>query len=158
VSTPTARHDTAMKRAMALPTPPEPDTEEPATFGSEGLVLIGKLAEMSSVAPSAIRFYEKEGLLEPKKLGRLRTYSATDAQTLRLIVKLRKTGLPVNKVREVLLLSKPSDNNGHSQTLVQIIEKQIEDLLRMNEVVGEQINNAMALLRELDATRANLAT
>jgi DNA-binding transcriptional MerR regulator len=122
---------------------------------AEGLVLIGKLAEMASVAPSAIRFYEKEGLLEPKKLGRLRTYSADDANTLRLIVRLRKTGLPVNKVREVLALSKSSGDNGHSELLVKIMEKQIEELLRMNEVVGEQINNAMTLLRELDVTKTD---
>jgi DNA-binding transcriptional MerR regulator len=147
-----------MNRATLSPTLPEPDAEEPVTFGSDGLMLIGKLAEIASVAPSAIRFYEREGLLEPKKLGRMRTYSAADAQILRLIVKLRKTGLPVNKVREVLFLSKPSPNNGQSHTLVQIIEKQIEDLLRMNEVVGEQINNAMALLRELDATSTTLTT
>lgn len=147
-----------MKRAMPLPPHPEPNAEEPTTFGSEGLMLIGKLAEMASVAPSAIRFYEKEGLLEPKKLGRLRTYSAADAQILRLIVKLRKTGLPVNKVSDVLLLTKPSADNGHTQNLVQIIERQIEDLLKTNEMVGEQINNAMAFLRELDASKTNSAT
>jgi DNA-binding transcriptional MerR regulator len=129
------------------------NAEDPAA-NTEGLVLIGKLAEMASVAPSAIRFYEKEGLLEPKKLGRLRTYSADDANVLRLIVRLRKTGLPVNKVREVLTLSKSSRDNENSEVLVKIIEKQIEELLRMNEVVGEQINNAMALLRELDVTKS----
>jgi DNA-binding transcriptional MerR regulator len=144
-----------MNRVTSHSAMPNHDAQEPATLGSESLVLIGKLAEMASVAPSAIRFYEKEGLLEPKKLGRLRTYSAADADTLRLIVRLRKTGLPVSKVREVLLLSKPSNNNGHSEALVQIIEKQIEELLRMNEVVGEQINNAMTLLRELDVTKPN---
>lgn len=145
-----------MNRAKPTPAHPKPDDAEPATVGSDGLVLIGKLAEMASVAPSAIRFYEKEGLLDPKKLGRLRTYSASDAETLHLIVKLRKTGLPITKVKEVLSLSKPSTNNAQSHTLVQIIEKQIEELLRMNEVVGEQINNAMALLRELDATKSSL--
>jgi DNA-binding transcriptional MerR regulator len=130
----------------------KPNAEDPQG-GTDGLVLIGKLAEMASVAPSAIRFYEKEGLLEPKKLGRLRTYSADDANVLRLIVRLRKTGLPVNKVREVLTLSKSSRDNENSEVLVKIIEKQVEELLRMNEVVGEQINNAMTLLRELDVTK-----
>jgi DNA-binding transcriptional MerR regulator len=130
----------------------KPNAEDPER-GTDGLVLIGKLAEMASVAPSAIRFYEKEGLLEPKKLGRLRTYSADDANILRLIVRLRKTGLPVNKVREVLTLSKSSRDNENSEVLVKIIEKQVEELLRMNEVVGEQINNAMTLLRELDVTK-----
>jgi DNA-binding transcriptional MerR regulator len=128
------------------------DADEPVTSGFAGLVLIGKLAEMASVAPSAIRFYEKEGLLEPQKLGRLRTYSDADAETLKLIVRLRKTGLPISKVREVLSIYKPHKNSGYSEALTRIIEKQVEELLRMNEVVGEQINSAMSLLRELDDT------
>lgn len=139
-----------MNKLISQSIQPNIDDEEVKTIGSEGLVLIGRLAEMASVAPSAIRFYEKEGLLEPKKLGRLRTYSAADADVLRLIVRLRKTGLPVSKVRDVLLLSQPSKNHGNSYAVTQIIEKQIEELLRLNEVVGEQINNAMTLLRELD--------
>jgi DNA-binding transcriptional MerR regulator len=117
----------------------------------DGLVLIGKLAEMVSVAPSAIRFYEKEGLLEPRKLGRLRTYSTEDADTLRLIVRLRTTGLPINKIRDVLALFKSPDHNTQNAALMKIVEKQIEELLRLSEVVGEQINCAMVLLRELDA-------
>jgi DNA-binding transcriptional MerR regulator len=132
-----------------------PVQDEHVDTGLNGLVLIGKLAEMASVAPSAIRFYEKEGLLSPRKLGRMRTYSASDADTLRMIVRLRKTGLPINKVREALPLSKPSTTSSTNSTLIKIMEKQVEELLRMNEVVGEQITNAMSFLRELDESRAD---
>jgi MerR family transcriptional regulator, redox-sensitive transcriptional activator SoxR len=107
---------------------PSHTIDQPAAASPDGLVLIGKLAEIASVAPSAIRFYEKEGLLEPRKLGRLRTYSAADANTLRLIVRLRKTGLPINKVREALLHCQPGHRTGQNENLVKIIEKQIEEL------------------------------
>lgn len=139
------------------PTPLPHDEDDSLPDGQAGLILIGKLAEIASVAPSAIRFYEKEGLLAPRKLGRLRTYSATDVNTLHLIVRLRKTGLPVNKVREVLSYSKADILNGKSGVLTKIIEKQVEELLQMNEVVGEQINCAMKLLRELDETKSDVA-
>jgi DNA-binding transcriptional MerR regulator len=134
------------------------ETDASEAGSVDGLMLIGRLAELASVAPSAIRFYEKEGLLEPKKLGRLRTYSAADASILRLIIRLRKTGLPINKVREALSLTKPESVGGHSEGLTKIIETQIEELMKMNEIVGEQINSAMTLLRELDKTKTEPST
>jgi DNA-binding transcriptional MerR regulator len=141
-----------MSRALPkAPATPPFNSDEPISPQLDGLILIGKLAEITSIAPSAIRFYEKEGLLEPRKLGRLRTYSEKEAETLRMIVRLRKTGLPITRIREALLLSKQVDAVVRKDAMVKIIEKQIEDLAKMHEVVGEQISNAMSFLRELDS-------
>jgi DNA-binding transcriptional MerR regulator len=120
---------------------------------TDELVLIGTLAEMASVAPSAIRFYEKEGLLQPKKLGRLRAYTTSDATTLRLIVRLRKTGLPIAQVREALSYLKPAITSEQAEALAKIIQKQVEDLLRTSEIVMEQINSATHLLQELNTSK-----
>jgi DNA-binding transcriptional MerR regulator len=142
-----------MSRMLSELTNPNLEPDETVAGSVDGLILIGKLAELASVAPSAIRFYEKEGLLEPRKLGRLRTYSAADASILRLIIRLRKTGLPINKVREALSLTKPDCVGIHNEALAKIIETQIEELMKMNEIVSEQINSATTLLRELQKTK-----
>lgn len=57
---------------------------------------------MMGVAPSTIRYYDKEGLLP--FVGRLasgyRFFTEKDLATLRMIDCLKKTGMPIKKIRQ----------------------------------------------------------
>ena len=114
------------------------------------MMMIGQLAELASVAPSAIRFYEREGLIEPMKIGRCRTYTSYDVEVLKSIVRLRKIGLPISKIREALAVSNSTDDNQGLNGFAKIIEQQIEELHKMSEVISDQLENAKLLLGELD--------
>ncbi len=57
---------------------------------------VAELARGAGVAPSAVRFYEETGVLPsaPRLANGYREYDATDLARLRLIVVLRRLGLP----------------------------------------------------------------
>ena len=63
---------------------------------------IKEAARMMGVAPSTIRYYDKEGLLP--FVGRLasgyRFFTEKDLATLRMIDCLKKTGMPIKKIRQ----------------------------------------------------------
>lgn len=64
---------------------------------------IGELAELAGCTPSAVRYYEREGLLPaPGRIGGQRRYTATDADRLRLILLLRTVGLGIRDLELAL--------------------------------------------------------
>jgi DNA-binding transcriptional MerR regulator len=65
-------------------------------------LFIGELAKQTGTDPKTIRFYERAELLSPPRHGRFRTYLATDIQRLKNVLQLRKMGVPIAQIREVL--------------------------------------------------------
>ena len=57
---------------------------------------VSELARLAGVAPSAIRFYEETGVLPvaPRRQNGYRDYGAEELARLRLVVSLRRLGLP----------------------------------------------------------------
>jgi len=67
---------------------------------------IGELAELSGVATSAIRYYEKAGLLPQaeRKANGYRAYTAMSVEYLRLIGFGQRLGFSLDAIRGVLAL------------------------------------------------------
>src|SRR5499427_5778768 len=65
---------------------------------------IGDLARELDVTPRAIRFYEDEGLLSPRRAGSRRIYGKRDYVRLKLILRGRRLGFSLAEVREMLEL------------------------------------------------------
>ena len=65
---------------------------------------IGDLARELDVTPRAIRFYEDEGLLSPRRDGSRRVYSKRDYVRLKLILRGKRLGFSLAEVREMLEL------------------------------------------------------
>jgi MerR family copper efflux transcriptional regulator len=67
---------------------------------------IGALAELSGVATSAIRYYEKAGLLPrvERKANGYRVYNAASVEHLRLIGFAQRLGFSLDAIRAVLAL------------------------------------------------------
>ena len=64
---------------------------------------IGELEEQLQITRSNIRFYEKEGLLSPKRKGNgYREYSVEDAARLKQIAVLRKIGISIPDIKALL--------------------------------------------------------
>jgi DNA-binding transcriptional MerR regulator len=78
-----------MVNAMAEP-------ERPATMLS-----IADAAESSGLSAHTLRYYEREGLLEPvsRNGSGHRRYRATDLEQITFLTKLRATGMPIREVR-----------------------------------------------------------
>ncbi len=67
------------------------------------LFMISVVAEMFSVHPQTLRLYEREGLLQPQRVGGARLYSQEDIERIRMILGLTKE-LGVNKAGVDIIL------------------------------------------------------
>ena len=65
---------------------------------------IGDLAREFDVTPRAIRFYEDEGLLAPRREGSRRIYGKREHVRLKLILRGKRLGFSLAEVREMLEL------------------------------------------------------
>lgn len=64
---------------------------------------IGEAAKKAGISASNIRFYEKKGLLEPKRdESSYRNYTEADVERLKRILVFRKMDLPVEKIALIL--------------------------------------------------------
>ena len=70
--------------------------------GSSGSYSITDLSREFFVTPRTLRFYEEKGLLNPKRSGKNRIYSAGDRTRLRLILRGRQLGLSLEESAEVI--------------------------------------------------------
>jgi MerR family transcriptional regulator, copper efflux regulator len=67
---------------------------------------VGQVAKHAGLSPRAVRFYEAEGILpRARRSGSgYRVYTDQDLELLRLVAHLRRVGLSVTDVREVIRL------------------------------------------------------
>ena len=70
---------------------------------------IGEVARMMNIAPSTLRYYEKEGLLPltARSQSGQRNYTDEDLTTLSIIEYLKFCGLPLKEIRSFLPLVRP---------------------------------------------------
>jgi DNA-binding transcriptional MerR regulator len=70
---------------------------------SSGLIAIGELARRTGVAGSALRYYERVGLLSPAaRAGGKRHYGAASAERVALIQLCQEAGFTLREVRALL--------------------------------------------------------
>jgi len=97
---------------------------------SETTLTIGELAKLGNVATSLLRYYEKEGLLEP--VGRTeagyRLYSPESARHLRFIRKAQRYGFSLNDIK--LMRGAAHDSDGSKHDIRLIAEQRFMDIER----------------------------
>lgn len=64
--------------------------------------LIGQVAEHTGLEPKTVRYYERAGLLKPKRIGRLRIYAMDDVERLKVIKLLRQFDLPIRTIKSFI--------------------------------------------------------
>ncbi len=85
-----------------LPVPEMPSRSDPATYS------ISELAREFALTTRAIRFYEDEGLLAPRRRGRSRVYAERERVRIKLILRGKRLGLSLSEIRELLDLYEAS--------------------------------------------------
>lgn len=63
---------------------------------------VGEMAKKLGVAPSVLRYYDKEGLLPfiKRSSGGIRTFQDSDMEWMRMIACLKKTGMPIKEIKK----------------------------------------------------------
>jgi len=68
---------------------------------------IGDLAREFDVTPRAIRFYEDQGLLAPRRAGQRRIYTQRERTRLKLTLRGKRLGLSLSEIRELIDMYEP---------------------------------------------------
>lgn len=109
---------------------------------------IKQASKQSGVSAPNIRFYEKEGLLNPARLpgNDYRDYTEQDVRTLRFIRMLRMLDVPLPVIRSVLAGDAPLGNVlREQQTALEQRAKQLEGAARFCAELARQDPSAASL-------------
>ena len=65
---------------------------------------VGEMAKKLNVAPSTLRYYDKEGLLPfvERSGGGIRMFKDSDFEWLSIIECLKKTGMPIKEIKHFI--------------------------------------------------------
>jgi DNA-binding transcriptional MerR regulator len=110
---------------------------------------IGDLAREFDVTPRAIRFYEDEGLLSPRREGSRRVYSKRDYVRLKLILRGKRLGFSLAEVREMLeLYDSAPDERPQLEKFVAALTARREQLERQREEIDEVLGEIRGFERQ----------
>lgn len=100
---------------------------------------ITELAREFDITPRAIRFYEDQGLISPKREGaggRTRVYSARERTRLKLTLRGKRLGLTLSEIKDLVdMYESPKDTAAQLQRFMDVLaqhrgmlEQQREDI------------------------------
>jgi len=109
---------------------------------------IGEVAKSAGITVEAIRYYEKEGLVDAPKRNKFgyRDYSADQAKVISFITKAKKLGFSLKETKELMGLrytpgATCGDIKRKAEQKVTIITERIDLLTKVRESLEELINS-----------------
>jgi DNA-binding transcriptional MerR regulator len=101
---------------------------------------IGDLAREFDVTARAIRFYEDEGLLTPRREGSRRVYSKRDYVRLKLVLRGKRLGLTLAQVREMFeLYDSAKGERAQLEKFLAALQARREQLERQRTEIDEEL-------------------
>ncbi len=127
---------------------------------------ITELAREFGITARAIRHYEDEGLLSPRRQGQSRIFTHRDRVRLKLALRGRRLGFTLAEIRDLFeLYDLAKDENRQLREFLAKLEKrrasleqQREDIAVMLNEISFFENQCRKLLREQERTASSAAT
>jgi DNA-binding transcriptional MerR regulator len=98
---------------------------------------ITELAREFDITPRAIRFYEDQGLISPKREGtggRTRVYTARERTRLKLTLRGKRLGLTLSEIKDLVdMYESPKDTAAQLQRFMAVLAQHRETLERQRE-------------------------
>ena len=115
-----------------------------AAMARERTWTIAEVAEDLGVTHRTIRYYENLGLITPERRGTTRVFHARDRIRLRLVLRGRRLGFPLEEIRAIVDMydQQPGETGQLRYLLDHIDDRRAELTTRLRDV--------QAALRELD--------
>lgn len=107
------------------------------------LYTVGEMAKKLDVAPSTLRYYDKEGLLpfvERSQSG-IRMFKDSDYEWLQIINCLKKTGMPLKNIKDFIYMAMEGDET---------IDERLELFKKQKKVIENQIAELQDTLNTLN--------
>lgn len=103
------------------------------------LYTVGEMAKKLNVAPSTLRYYDKEGLLPfvERSGGGIRVFKDEDFEYLSTIECLKKTGMPIKDIKTFIDWCIEGDSTIEQR--LDLVDKQREAVLKQIEQMQETL-------------------
>jgi DNA-binding transcriptional MerR regulator len=106
---------------------------------------ISELAREFDVTPRAIRFYEDQGLLSPRREGQRRIYTPRDRTRLKLTLRGKRLGLSLSEIRELIDMYEPGrGERAQLQRFLAVLESHKAALLQQQSDLEAQLSEIRA--------------
>ena len=99
--------------------------------GDNALLGIQDVARKLGVTLRALRFYEKEGLIKPERVGTTRVYTKREIARMQLILRGKRLGFSIREIAEFLDLYDADPE--HKEQMQRLIDKVRERLSELEE-------------------------
>ncbi len=111
---------------------------------------IGDLAREFDVTPRAIRFYEDQGLLAPRRAGQRRIYTPRDRTRLKLTLRGKRLGLTLSEIRELIDMYEPGrDERPQLERFLAVLEAHKASLLQQQADLEAQLSELQAFEKRI---------
>ena len=102
---------------------------------------ISELAREFEVTPRAIRFYEDQGLMSPRRDGQRRIYTARDRTRLKLTLRGKRLGLSLSEIRELIDMYEPGqDERPQLERFLAVLQSHRAGLLQQRADIEAQLS------------------
>jgi len=106
---------------------------------------ISDLAREFDVTPRAIRFYEDQGLLAPRREGQRRVYTPRDRTRLKLTLRGKRLGLSLSEIRELIDMYEPGrDERPQLARFLAVLAAHKASLLQQQADIEAQLSEIQA--------------
>jgi DNA-binding transcriptional MerR regulator len=106
---------------------------------------ISELAREFDVTPRAIRFYEDQGLISPRREGQRRVYAPRDRTRLKLTLRGKRLGLSLSEIRELIDMYEPGrDERPQLERFLAVLEAHKKDLTQQRADIEAQLSEIQA--------------
>jgi len=113
---------------------------------------ITELAREFDITPRAIRFYEDQGLISPKREGaggRTRVYSARERTRLKLTLRGKRLGLTLSEIKSLVdMYESPKDSAAQLKRFLAVLARHRETLEQQREDIEVTLEEIAAHERE----------
>jgi DNA-binding transcriptional MerR regulator len=111
---------------------------------------ISELAREFEVTPRAIRFYEDQGLLAPRRDGQRRIYTPRDRTRLKLTLRGKRLGLTLSEIRELIDMYEPGrDERPQLKRFLAVLESHKAGLLQQRADIQAQLAEIQAFEKKV---------
>jgi DNA-binding transcriptional MerR regulator len=100
------------------------------------------------VTPRTLRYYEYIELLRPRKNGRARWYGPREVARMKLILRGRRFGFPLEEIRQWLDIYGAEGNEAQLREWIVKADRQLIELARQRDDLTEAIRDLKALRDE----------
>jgi DNA-binding transcriptional MerR regulator len=111
---------------------------------------ISELAREFDITPRAIRFYEDQGLLAPRRDGQRRIYTPRDRTRLKLTLRGKRLGLTLSEIKELIDMYEPGrDARPQLERFLAVLESHKSSLLQQQSDIEAQLSEIKAFEKKV---------